>query len=124
MALLIDKQAFNVNGTREFGPVNVPDGLSEITIKIARRTSNDETIWPDKATKLSAEILISLDGGTNYTMLCGFTSDGDRNLTPSGTASPQTSVKIDLPKGMDRKAKARLAITGGPLKSNLTIEVT
>lgn len=125
MSVLIDHQAVNVaTGSQDLGPVNLPDGLSTLTIRIARCTTPTPTIWPDVATSISVGLFVSVDNGANWIASGSLTSTGGI-VVRLGVESPETVMDVSpLPVGNGRQVKATVAVQNGPLVSNVTVEAT
>lgn len=120
---LVDNLSISVSiGTREFGPAAVPDGLTIISITLNRRTQGRPTTWDDPAIKVTGEILLSLNQGKSFALICGFTAEGGTDTRPDGSESPVTSVVCPMPLSNNRQAKAVLTVSGAQLVTNITVE--
>ena len=128
MALLIDHQSINVPvGSRNFGPVTIPDGLAQVTLRLARKTTATPTFWA-AAVRVALRSWCSLDGGATWLQWLGF---GEGNGGEPGgiivqrdlTDLAESWVMSDLPPGTGRLIKLTATVTGGTLVSRLTVEV-
>ena len=128
MALLIDHQAISVPaGTRDFGPVAVPDGLTRVTLTLARRTAAAPTLWAT-AVQVTLRSWCSLDGGGTWIQWLGFGEGGGGQaggiyVGRGGAELAESSVSAPLPPGAGRQMKLTAIVTGGTLVSQLTVEV-
>ena len=128
MALLIDHEAINVPaGTRDFGPATIPDGLTQVTLRLARRTTATPTFWA-AAVRVALRSWCSLDGGATWMQWLGW---GEGNGGEAGGIytgilgeMPESTVRSALPAGAGRQIKLSATVTGGTLVSQLTVEVT
>lgn len=106
--------------TRALGPVALPTGASSISLSLLRCTPSNLTIWPNASTTVALNADLSLDGGTTWQPWFTFTSQGGQ-VTPEGgsTVAPTTyfTTSIPAPANANRKVRATLTITGGPLKT-------
>jgi len=124
MSLLIDHQNINIgNGPTEFGPANVPDGVTLAKLSLARKTSGNN-LWPNEATLIDATIVISLDGGVTYPFSAGGMTAAGGLLVIQGVELAEQWIEANCPPGIGRRAKAIVNVTNGPLRSEITIEVT
>jgi hypothetical protein len=123
VALLIDHQAISVPaGSRDFGPATIPDGLTKVTLRLARRTTATPTLW---ATGVAVQLdsWCSLDGGATWLQWLGFGAPGGIHVKGDSTEATESSVTGALPSGASRRIKLTATVTGGTLVSNLTVEV-
>lgn len=123
MALLIDHQAISIAvGTRDFGPVTIPDGLTRVTLRLARKTTAAPTLWATGvAIQLDSEC--SVDGGVTWVQWLGFGASGGIYVKGDGSEATESNVASALPSGTNRTMKLSLTVTGGTLSSLLTVEV-
>lgn len=114
------------NGQRELGPVNLPDSLPAIRIRLARRTSLTPALWPNLSTTIKVVLLISTDGGVSYFEVGSFTANGGILLRSlDSTELSETVYTIQTPLttvGINRKIKAAVTVQNGPLPTIVTIE--
>jgi len=127
MTILLNNIAISLNdGSQVFGPVGVPNPVSTIRIALKRQTPLTPLFWPDVNTQISFSVDVSVDSGNTFQFLCGFTSSGGIVLQRDGTASPLTQLVCNLPARVapfTRQMIGTLIVTGGPLVSELTVEV-
>jgi len=122
MALIIDHDAFSRNvGTRNWGPVTVPDGLTTVTLRLARRTAATPTLWA-AGVGVKLDSWCSVDGGVTWLQWLGFTGVGGILLRGDGTEIPESWCSSDLPEGVNRQMKLTLVVTGARLTTELTVE--
>jgi len=127
VALLIDHQAIDVApGSRDFGPATIPDGLTRVTLRLARRTAAAPTLWA-AGVRVTLLSWCSLDGGATWAKWLGF---GEGNGGQDGGVIPgplgdlaESWVSAALPVGTSRRIKLTATVTGGTLVSALTVEV-
>ena len=123
MAILLNHAPFSQpDGTRVFGPVNVPNALQEIRVSIDRCTTATPTLWPSPDTWLDFFIEVSLDGGATWLRTVGATAPGGIVMGKGGVEAPATFIGCSLPEGTGRRARATATVTGGPLDSRITVE--
>jgi len=123
MALFIDHQSVNfLPGVRNYGPVVVPDGLSgEVTMVLARKTTATPTYW-DAGVGINLMSWISIDGGATWATWLGFTNTGGIIISArDGSEAAESGVSRVLPDGVGRQLKLTLTVTGGRLRSALTV---
>jgi hypothetical protein len=123
VALLIDHQSINVQaGTRDFGPVVIPDSLTKVTITLARMTTATPTFWaPGVSMSLDAEV--SFDGGATWRDLFGWADAGGITQSRTGGELANDVSSTVLPPGAGRRIRFHLVVAGGTLVSQLTVEV-
>ena len=124
MALLIDHQSINVpSGSRDFGPATIPDGLTGVTLKLARKTTATPTFWA-AGVNVDLAAWCSLDGGATWLKWLAFGSGGGVIVSAlDGTDAIESSLSRPLPFGANRRIKLTATVTGGTLVSLLTVEV-
>ena len=103
----IDRNVNLALGTRNFGPIVIPDDLSVCTLAF------DRTQWTDAAAKLSTELSISVDGGP-FVFWLGMTSEGDTN-------GGETTMTRALPAGVNRRVQGNYVVTGARFRSTVTV---
>lgn len=102
----------NINlalGTRNFGPITVPDDVTVCSLSIAR------TQWTNPAAALSAQLEISVDGGATWQAWVGLTSVGSADATMA-----TTSMSRALPAGTGRQIRGNYVVTGVRFRSTVT----
>lgn len=135
MPLIIDHAPVNQpDGLQTFGPVNIGDAVTKVNVRLARKTTATPTFWPNATTKVAAQLYTSLDGGATWDESCGggnisfdesrtiYGAEGGVYLNRFGVEAPESKVSCPLPPGTGRKLLAKVAVTGGPLVSQLTVE--
>ena len=108
-----------------FGPVDLADDVTSVLMSVARCTTPTPTIWPNESTVLDVLPEVSTDGGSTWT-------EAGRSVSPGGIyVSPRNNQEVafsqsggSLPVATGRKYRVTVTITGGPLRSSATIEVT
>jgi hypothetical protein len=124
MPIIIDHVPVNQpSGSRTYGPANVSNAVSDITIRIARCTTATPTFWPNDTTTLAVTIEVSVNGGA-FQFCCGFESFGGINIGKGGQEATESVVQCSMPGGINRQARATVVVTGGPLVSQLTVETS
>lgn len=92
-AITLSSKSLQSAGIREFGPFNIPDGITQVELAIEHGGANMPGI--------SWGIMGSMDGGTTWMPWGG-----------AGTSGPQpgmsSKLKLRLPEGTGRKAKVSL----------------
>jgi len=122
MALIIDHQAISINaGSRNFGPVTIPDALTVVTLRLARMTTASPTLWA-AGISVKLDSWCSLDGGATWLQWLGFGASGGIFVKGDGTEAAESSVTSELPPGSARQMKLTATVTGGRLVSQLTVE--
>jgi len=111
------------SGTQVLGPFNVPNNVNQFVLRLSRCTSLDPLIWPNESTGITVTVLASYDGGATYVEVGGFTASGGVLIAPDGAELAFTTMWTDLVDGSNRKVKAELGVTNGPLVTNATLEV-
>lgn len=107
-------------GTREFGPANIQDGDSLIVLTIDRTVASGMNATPDAVIEL--ETMVSLDGGTSWTLAVGCTWPGGEILNPpppksDGLPMPSMAARVGLDQfpGSGRRIKAVMTVSGSPV---------
>jgi hypothetical protein len=111
-------------GARTIGPANIQNGLSVLSVGIARCTAADLTIWPDVATTISlrAEIAIGANPQeSDWVFVSGCTASGGIFKARDGSDVPESSWSVNLPPGNSRKLRVKSVIVNGPLRTSLTV---
>jgi len=122
MALIIDHQAISINaGSRNFGPVTIPDALTVVTLRLARMTTASPTLWA-AGISVKLDSWCSLDGGATWLQWLGFGASGGIFVKGDGTEAAESSVTSSLPAGTARQMKMTVVVAGGTLVSQLTVE--
>lgn len=105
----IDKNVNLAIGTRNFGPIAVPDDVDVCTLAF------DRSQWTNSAAALSAQLEISVDGGATWQAWVGLTSVGGTDAT-----MPTTSMSRALPAGTGRQIRGKYVVTGNRFRSTVT----
>lgn len=116
----------NYNGTHVAGPVNVADNVTSVDISIARCTTSTPTIWPNASTVLDILPEVSVDAGVTWVESGRSISPGGISFGKGGVEAPFSISGGSLPpavNGITRQYRCTFAITGGPLRSSVTVEV-
>lgn len=107
-----------------FGPFVVPNGMSVVDFKVRRCTTLDPTVWPSPDTRLQIFLSISLDGGLTFTPQGGIDSTGGIAFKKDGVTEQDFTIGGGgLPSGTNRRSKVRIIISGGPLRSEMSLIV-
>ena len=102
----------NINlalGTRNFGPIAVPDDVTVCSLSI------DRTQWTNPAAALSAQLETSVDGGATWQAWVGLTSVGSADATMATTFMSRA-----LPAGTGRQIRGNYVVTGVRFRSTVT----
>jgi hypothetical protein len=102
-------------GTRTFGPVNIPDGLTGINIRF--------TNWPQATRTVAVLFEVSVDGGPFQQFFNMNPFPGGRSIGRDGTADSAAFVG-PLPTGVNRQARAITTVVGGTVVTTITITST
>lgn len=122
MALIVDHDRFTMQpGTRNWGPVAVPDGLTKVTLRLARQTTATPTFW-EAGVRVQIDSWCSVDGGVTWLQWIGAGGPGGIFLLPNGTELAESWCSADLPAGINRQMKVMIAVTGARLITELTVE--
>jgi hypothetical protein len=109
------------NGQQEFGPFSVRDNEKYFRLRLGRCTSLNPFIWPSKDTTLRIEFFVSIDGG-EFVSTAEHRDEGGIITLKDGTELAETIVIFDPPPGVNRKVKATVTVTNGPLQTPATFE--
>jgi len=110
------------NGIRQVPERSLPDSASELYFEFARCTSATPSIWPNETTRLQMDFEGSTDGITWFPA-GGFSSIGGIITRFNGVEVPLTTIRLPLPKLAGRLIRATIQITGGPLRTEGSIEL-
>lgn len=115
------------NGTRTSTPVEVAADVTSIDFNILCNSTLQPTIWPNVTTVLDIKPEVSTDGGLTWI-------EAGRSVTPGGPHTSKNGGELQsvqsggsLPAqvgSVPRQYKVTTVITGGPLRSSASIEVT
>ena len=112
----------NYSGFNEIGPLNVPDFVRYLQFEIARCTSVDLSIWTSALTLLAMRFEVSIDGG-EWRPAGGFDGAGGISRDRQGNEVTKSLFKVDVPPGVNRRIRATVDISNGPLRTTGTMEV-
>lgn len=110
-------------GSRSFGPVTLPDGVSSITVSVTRCTSATPTIFSDPASKISIEIEASFDGGATWVSGGEFEALGGVHMRHDGSEGAASSATWTWPPGSGRRLRGSVTVSGSTIRTALTVEV-
>jgi hypothetical protein len=102
-------------GDRTFGPVDIPDGLTGISIRFSN--------WPQAARTLAVLFEVSVDGGPFEQFFNMNPFGGGRSVGRDGTADSSAFVG-PLPVGANRRGQATTTVVGGTVTTTITITST
>jgi len=117
-------------GTRTIGPANIQNGLTTLTVAIARCTAADLTIWPNRDTKvaLSAEVTTEPGANATWNFVSGMTAEGGIHIRRDGSESPESTWTVSLPPGTNRRLRIQSNIStvapsdpSTPLRTSVTV---
>lgn len=97
------------SGSRNFGPVNVPNGLTYVELSL------DRSLWTDSATAVDFGLELSQDNGQTWAPWGRATAVGGVILAKDGvTVLAKSSFYVSLPNpdNTQRKLRGDVTITG------------
>lgn len=109
ISVTIDNNINLALGTRNFGPIAVPDDVTVCSLSINR------TQWTNPAAALSAQLETSVDGGATWQAWVGLTSVGSADATMATTFMSRV-----LPAGTGRQIRGNYVVTGVRFRSTVT----
>ena len=110
------------NGSVDFGPRAVPNGLSGFDIRIGRCTTATPTLWVSSSTIVTIDMQFSYDGGATYTALgANSWSGGGGIVTNRGVEIPESVVSWGFSPNEPNFLKGRITVTGGPIRTYLDV---
>lgn len=113
-------------GTRIFGPVAVPVGLTNATVAF------DRGEWTSQSTTITLNIDLSLDGGVTWNLHpdadpfpVGMEAEGGVALDKNGVPYTQSSRSAPLPQpgSSQRMVRGFITVAGGPITTTGTLTV-
>jgi hypothetical protein len=109
-------------GTYTIGETAISDSIIQLKAAIARCTGSAPNIW----TSSSVEFRAAFDffDGSAWTNNLYFFSDAGGIRVDHGADLPASYAIWHLPDGVGRKLRGSVTITGGSLRSSVTIDVT
>jgi hypothetical protein len=113
------------NGSRSTSFRSIPDNATRISVEVARCTTADPTIWPNASTMLDLSIDLSTDGGNTFLRATSGQIAGGIQPGLHGQEATVTRISmVDIPPGTGRSVRLSAVISGGPLRTFGTIEIT
>jgi hypothetical protein len=109
-------------GTYAIGETALADSIVQLKAAIARCTGAAPTIWPSSSVGFNASF--DFFDGTTWTDNLYFFSDAGGIRVDHGADLPASYAIWHLPDGAGRKLRGSVTITGGSLRSSVTIDVT
>ncbi len=106
----IDRNVNLALGTRNFGPVNIPDDVSVCTFSI------DRSNWTNASATMSASLDISINNGP-FTFWAGLTSRG----AATDAQIPLTKMSRALPAGTSRRVQGNYVVSGARFVSTVSV---
>lgn len=123
MPVLIDHAPIEIGeGETIFGPANMPNGLHRTMVRFSRQTTATPQFWPEGIT-LTIMVQNSLDGGTTWLDVCGFTAEGGILPGKSGGEATESRCEGNFHVGTGRRGRVVANVSGGTLVSEVTLEV-
>lgn len=110
-------------GAQTIGPANIADGLTVLTVAIARCTAADLTIWPNASTTvdLKAEVTTQPGAGATWVFISGATAVGGILPARDGSDVPESTWTVNLPPGNNRRLRVQSIIANGPLRTSISV---
>lgn len=105
----IDRNVNLALGTRNFGPIAVPDDVKGCSITI------DRSQWTDPAATLSVQLEISVNSGGSWAPWLALTSIGGTDATMTITGMSRA-----LPPGTGRQIRGNYVVAGARFRSTIT----
>lgn len=114
------------NGTRSFGPIDIATDVTSILFNVQRCTTATPTVWPSSSTKLTITPEVSTDGGVSW-IEAGRTTNEGGIQTFKGSELTFSRSGGGLPAevgGVTRKYRVTTDVTGGPIRTSMSVDVT
>lgn len=109
-------------GVRELGPFNVPNGLTELYVKLLYQSTATPTVWVNAGTVIDMEFHLSPDGVLPYERIAGMRTNGGIHIQ-DGIEQPFTDLLVGpIQATPGRKLKVVLNISGPRLSTVATVE--
>lgn len=110
------------SGVQALGPSALPDGMSSLTVRMARCTTVSPTIWPNVTTTIAVALFVSVDGGLSWIAAGAFTAGGGIYIR-GGVELVETNLTVSpIPAGSSRQVKGTITVADGPLVSSVSID--
>ena len=109
IAVTIDSNVNLALGTRNFGPIAVPDNVTVCSLTI------DRSQWTNPTASLSAQLEISVNGGVSWAPWVALTSIGGTDATMTITGMSRA-----LPAGTGRQIRGNYVVAGARFRSTIT----
>ena len=106
----IDRNVNLALGTKNFGPVSVPDDVSVCTFTV------DRSEWTNPAATMSANLSMSVNNGP-FVFWLGMTSQG----SAVDAQVPNTVMRRELPAGINRRVQGNYVVSGARFRSTITV---
>lgn len=110
-------------GSRGFGPVPLPDGVTRLTARVARCTAATPTVWPDASSTLSIELEASFDGGQTWVSGGAFSAMGGIHVRHDGTQAAESSATWEYPQASGRMLRGQVVVTGANARTTVIVEI-
>lgn len=107
------------NQVREFGPLTVQNGVTEIGFRLRRCTSADLSVWPNESTTVDITVEMSRDNGQTWQPLFEFTAAGGIVSDRQGNEAQWSGGLTPVTAAPQRRIRGSIVIDGGPLRSEL-----
>lgn len=107
------------NGTRQIAARDITDDITQVGISLARCTSAEPTLWPNATTQIVATTEVFVDG--TWRTVSTISSGGGIDEIEPGIESPETMMLFSIPPGTGRQIRGTVVITGGPLRTEVSI---
>lgn len=112
-------------GTRNFGPIAVPNGLSGFNVSVQRCTDADPTIWPSAAVTVRLDLQFSYDGGNTWTPIgdnsAGPAQGGIMTNEKTGAQYPAWVCGWRFKPDEPTHLKGQITVAGGPIRTSLSV---
>ena len=118
-AILVPEATYPT-GVYEVPAVAVPTGYSVGYIRVSR------DVWLDPETRAEWTIFLSQDAGSTWTLLSRGSATGGIKVDPrTGLPNPFSKIGASLPQpaNTNRRVKATVTISGGPITTTISAEL-
>ena len=120
--LTVAPMADYAEGTTTVNEFALADSVTKFMLSIARNTPADLTVWPLSTVSFQA-VFDFFDGAQWIVGLFGISDSGGLRIS-HGVATPASYGIWPFPTGAGRKLRGAVTITGGTLRSSVTVDVT